>query len=192
MTPNDRVEFVTILNGLAILKPGGTSALTKPALAAWWDAMHGWSLADFRAAANELAHAMEFMPGPFHFDQLRKAARITAPEAWEIARKAAGSAIVCGQVTHSGTCGDELIDRVVHGIGGYSAIAMCDVGKLPFLERRFAEHYATMQDAADIRAALPNLIDQKRLTRLESSRETQHVESSRQAISVAEVLKQSR
>lgn len=155
MQPHDRREFLEILNGLAAIKPGGKIA--KEALSIWWGAMQNWTLEEFRAAANHLASAVEFMPSPYHFAQLRKAGRLTAAEAWERARKACGTAIVCGQVTHNGTCDDVLIDAAVRGIGGYGVIAMTDTDKLPFLERRFAEHYATLEDATDTREALPQL-----------------------------------
>ena len=52
---------------------------------------------------------------------------------------------------------DEITDRAVAALGGYVAIAMCDEDKLHYLERRFQEIYEGMQDAGDIRAALPNL-----------------------------------
>src|SRR6186713_1042196 len=62
--------------------------------------------------------------------------------------------IQCGQITHNGTCGDELIDRAVRAIGGYGVIAMCDRDKLAFLERRFAEHYADIESVDDVREAV--------------------------------------
>jgi len=151
----DKPAFSKILIGLAAIKPGGK--LTPEALEMWWLALENWTLAEFRSAASHLAKTVEFMPSPFHFEQLRKAGRLTAPEAWERARAACGSAIQCGQVTHNGSCGDELIDRAVRGIGGYGAIAMCDRDKLPFLERRFAEHYEQLQDTEEVRQALPQI-----------------------------------
>jgi hypothetical protein len=153
--PDDKPAFLATLNGLAAVKPGGK--LPKEAYEIWWQAMQPWSIEEFKQAAAHLALAVEFMPGPYHFDQLRKAGRPTAAEAWECARKAAGSAIQCGQVTHNGTCGDELIDRAVRGIGGYGVIAMCETEKLPFIERRFAEHYDSLQDVEDVRDAVPKV-----------------------------------
>lgn len=155
MQSADRREFLKVLNGLAAVKPG--AKLVPEALEVWWLAMSDWTLDEFKQAAGHLARAIEFMPSPFHFEQLRKAGRLTCGEAWEAARKACGSAIQCGQVTHNGSCGDPLIDRAVQAIGGYGVIAMCDRDKLTFLERRFAEHYESIQGADDIRVALPQV-----------------------------------
>jgi hypothetical protein len=158
MTPNDEAEFGAVLMGLASIKPG--NKLTPQGVEIFWAAMQDWTLPDFKAAAAELSRRIEFMPSPFHFDQLRKAGRLTAGEAWERARRASGSAIQCGQVTHNGTCGDPVIDRAVRAIGGYGVIAMCETSKLPFLERRFAEHLDSIQDADDTRKALPHIVDE--------------------------------
>lgn len=155
MQPHDRAAFVKTLNGLAAIKPG--AKLTPEGLEVYWLALKEWPLEEFKAAAAHLAGAHEFMPNPYHFEQLRKAALPTAAEAWERARLASGSAIQCGHVTHNGSCGDELIDRAVRGIGGYGVIAMCETDKLPFLERRFAEHYAQLQDVEDVRQAIPQI-----------------------------------
>lgn len=161
MQSADRPEFLRVLNGLAAIKPG--AKLTTEALDMWWLSMAEWPLAGFKQAAAHLARAIEFMPSPFHFEELRKAGRPTAGEAWELARKACGSAIQCGQVTHNGSCGDAMIDRVVRAIGGYGAIAMCDRHKLPFLERRFAEHYESIEASDDVRLALPQVAQDLRL-----------------------------
>ena len=154
MTPDDRLPFIETVIGFAELK-GKT--LSAPALELYWRCLQHWPLDAFRAAAEQLVLTCKFMPEPKDFEDLRKAGRPTAPEAWERARRASGTAIQCGQVTHNGSCGDELIDRAVRGIGGYGVIAMTDTDKLPFLERRFAEHYATIQDADDTREAVPQI-----------------------------------
>lgn len=154
MTPDDRKTFVEVVVGFAELKG---KQLSAQALELYWRALRHWPLEDFRAAAEQLLRTCEWMPIPKDFEDLRKAGRPTAGEAWELARKAAGSAIQCGYVTHNGTCGDEQIDRVVRAIGGYGAIAMSDIDKLPFLERRFAEHYASIQDVDDVREAVPQI-----------------------------------
>ncbi|MCP5328572.1 MAG: hypothetical protein H7A18_09530 [Sinobacteraceae bacterium] len=144
-----------MLNGLAAIKPG--AKLTPEALDVWWAAMRGWSLAEFREAAAHLAKSVEFMPSPFHFEQLRKASRPTTAEAFAIARRASRGANQCGRITNNVSSGDPIIDKAVDGFGGYGVIAMCDSDKLHFLERRFAEHYETAQDTEEVRAALPNL-----------------------------------
>lgn len=155
MKPSEKPEFVRHLIGLSAIKPG--KGLTPEALEIWWASMQDWSLEDFMSGVARLAREVEFMPSPYHFEQLRKAGRPTAGEAFEIARRSFGSSIECGQVTHNGTCGDPLIDRAVRAIGGYGAIALCDRDKLPFLERRFVEHYASICEADDVRAAVPQI-----------------------------------
>jgi hypothetical protein len=155
MLPGDRQQFAATLTGLAAIKPG--ARLTPEALELWWSAMQTWSIEDFRSAANHLARSCEFMPSPFHFEQLRKAGRRTAAEAWEKARKACGSCVQLGHYTDDGTCGDELIDRAVAGIGGYKVIAQCNTDSLHFLERRFSEHYETLRDVTDTRETLPRI-----------------------------------
>lgn len=154
MTPTDRQAFIEVVIGFAEIK-GRT--LSVPALELYWRSLQHWPIDAFRAAAEQLVRTCKFMPGPDDFENLRKAGRATSGEAWERARKASGSAIQCGQVTHNGTCGDELIDRSVRAIGGYGAIAMCDTDKLPFLERRFAEHYEQIQGVEDVREAVPQV-----------------------------------
>lgn len=162
MTPADRKPFIEVVLGFAELKG---KKLSAPALELYWRSLQHWTLEDFRAAAEQLLRTSEFMPVPKHFEDLRKAGRVTAGEAWDRARRACASAIQCGQVTHNGTCGDPFIDRVVRAIGGYGVIAMCDSDKLHFLERRFAEHFDSMQEADDIREAVPHIAyeDRKQL-----------------------------
>jgi hypothetical protein len=154
MTPKDYDDFCTVVVGFAELKGRSLSAA---AIELYWRSMQRWNLEDFKVAAERLVLTSDFMPGPKEFEDLRKAGRATAGEAWERARKASGTAIQCGQLTHNGSCGDELIDRAVRGIGGYGVIAMCETDKLPFLERRFADHYGQIQDAEDVREAVPQI-----------------------------------
>jgi hypothetical protein len=156
MTDAEKPKFVAVLTELALLKPG--AKLTSEAHRAWWNALREkWTMEEFRVAAAHLRDAMEFMPNPFHFEQLRKKTAITAGEAWNLARKACGSAIQSGHVTHNGTSGNERIDRAVRAIGGFGVIAMCDTDKLHFLERRFAEHYEAISDADVARRVLPQI-----------------------------------
>jgi hypothetical protein len=150
MQPADRPEFLKILNGLAAIKPGGK--ITPEALDVWWLAMQSWSLAEFKGAAGHLAGSVEFMPSPFHFEQLRKANAPTSGEAFAtaVAHAASGN-------WRNGGCGDPLVDRAARSLGGYRVIAMCDEDKLSFLERRFAEHFESITDAEEVRDALPYL-----------------------------------
>jgi hypothetical protein len=152
---SDFDEFSDVLVAFAELK---SRQLSPVAIKLFWNTMRGgWELPEFKAAAEHLLRSCDWLPTPKHFEDLRKAGRPTAAEAWERARRASGTAIQHGQVTHNGTCGDELIDRAVRGIGGYGVIAMCETDKLPFLERRFAEHYGDLQGVEDVRAAVPQI-----------------------------------
>ena len=156
MSPQDRQPFLEIVLGFAELKGRQLSA---PALELYWRAMQHWSIEDFKAAADQLLRTCEWMPGPKEFEDLRKAGRPTAAEAWIQARAAAGSCYVGGAIGYGpgGTCDNPLIDRAVRALGGYRAIALCHTDKLHYLERRFAEHYASLQDAEDVRQAVPQI-----------------------------------
>jgi hypothetical protein len=152
MQPADLNRFCEILNGLAAVKPG--KDLTKQALAIWWNSMQDWSIEEFAAAASHLALSVEFMPSPFHFQQLRKAAKPAAAEAWAIALE---------RCKHWRIARDarDVIDRAVAGLGGYRAIAMADIERdLPHFQRRFAEYYAQLEDVESIRHALPSIAPQ--------------------------------
>jgi hypothetical protein len=165
MVDADRPEFCTTVLALAELR---SKQLSAPALVLYWRAMCStWTIEEFRAGAEHLLRHSQFMPTPFDFETLRRAARMTAGEAFALAVKASHSAIRNGYLTNSGTCGDPLIDRAVAALGGYAAIAMCDNDKLHFLERRFADHYEAMSDAAKIREAVPQLMRDR--LRLEST-----------------------
>lgn len=150
MLPTDRAEFARILTASASIKPG--AKLTPAALDLWWNAMQHWRIDDFRAAASHLVAAVEFMPQPFHFEKLRTAWRMSAGEAFAAAVRHVRS----GNYRRAKAA--PAIERTVHAIGGWPAIAMSDESKLPFIERRFAEHFNTMQDADVIRAAFPQLL----------------------------------
>lgn len=150
MTPADKPEFVKIIVGLAALKPG--KPLTDEGVVLFWSAMQDWSIEEFRAAANHLAKSVEFMPNPYHFEQLRKASEPTPGEAW---------AQVRGKLKHIGPHDrvsiSPRIDRVVAAMGGYHALAMSNSDAMPFREKRFAELWEEMGEADEIRAALPSV-----------------------------------
>lgn len=159
MIESDFDEFSDVLVAFAELKG---RQLSPVAIKLFWNTMRGgWGLAEFKSAAEHLLRTCDWIPTPKHFEDLRKAGRPTAAEAWERARKACGTAIKGGYVTHHGTCGDELIDRAVRGIGGYGVIAMCDTDKLTFLERRFAEHFESLGGVEDVRQAVPQIAHQE-------------------------------
>lgn len=153
MNAEDRISFAEVVIGFAELKG---KQLSAPAIELYWNAMQHWTLADFRAAANHLLRTCEFMPTPKDFEDLRKAGRMTSGEAWLRAVACCTSARIPGG-HQGGTSGDSLIDRAVRAIGGYGAIAMCDLDKLPFMERRFCEHYAEMEDVGDTRESVPQI-----------------------------------
>jgi hypothetical protein len=157
VTEDEKPQFVAALTGLAALKPNGT--LTAEAYGAWWEAMRDWQLDDFRAACAQLAKTSEFMPNPFHFEQLRKAGRKTAGEAWaEVLQYVRyGYSRVGVRFNGAPKPTDPLLLSAVRAIGGWDAIAMSPTDQTRFLERRFAEHYDQIQDRDEVRAALPNL-----------------------------------
>lgn len=159
MESSDKPAFAAIINGLAAIKPGGK--ITPEALEVYWLAMRDWPLKDFREAAAHLARSVEFMPNPFHFDQLRKAGKLTTGEAFAKAR-AAMRAAMPGELP-SLSCGDPAIDSAIRACGGYEAFAMVETDKIGFFERRFAEHYEAVSDSTAVREALP-FVEQQKLT----------------------------
>lgn len=154
MQSADRAEFLRILNGLAAIKPN--AKLTDDGLDMWWQCMADWSIDEFRSAASHLAKACQFMPLPYDFEQLRKAGRPTAGEAWARALE---------HVRAGGTCntGDDLLDRTAAALGGWRTLGMTNLDSLHFVERRFCEHFEAMQDATDTREAVPQIAGSKRL-----------------------------
>lgn len=150
MIPADRKRFIEIVVGFAELKG---KQLSPPALEIYWRAMRDWDIDSFAAAAEQLLRTCEFMPTPKDFEDLRKAGRPTAGEAFARAVKHAASSAY-----REGPLGDPLVDQAVRALGGYVVIAMCDQDKLPFLERRFVEHYEAIQDAEDVRDTVPQLM----------------------------------
>jgi hypothetical protein len=150
MRNSDKPDFVKTLNGLQAIKPG--QKLTPEAIDIWWMAMHiDWSIEDFKAAASHLATAVEFMPSPFHFAQLRKAGRPTADEAWQVALDR------CKQWRTPREALDD-VDRTAAAIGGYRVIALADQETaLPHRRREFIEAYDKIAVASEVRAALPSI-----------------------------------
>lgn len=160
MQPTDRKKFLEIVVGFAELKG---KALSAPALELYWNSMQGWSIEDFSQAAQHLVRSCEFMPTPKDFEDLKRAGNPTAAEAWAAARKAL-QWTVNGYVEKPGT--DPLVSQALRSIGGANALAMCETGKLHFLERRFCEHYEALQDAAEVRDAVPQIAGPDSVPRL--------------------------
>jgi hypothetical protein len=82
MKEQDRTEFVRIMNGTAVVYG---SSLTPEALGIWWNAFHEWTLDQFREGMSAAVTRTAFMPRPADVFDIRRAARPTAGEAWEIA-----------------------------------------------------------------------------------------------------------
>lgn len=157
MSPDDRKAFLETIVGFAELKG---KQLSVPALELYWRSLQHWSLPDFRAAAEQLLRTREFMPLPKDFEDLRKAGRPTAGEAWAAVLEFVRTAYSPNspvRLPARGPLADPLVHRAVNAVGGYRAIAMSDVDSTQFLERRFCEHFESAQDSDDIREALPQI-----------------------------------
>jgi hypothetical protein len=148
MTSADRVQFLEIVVGFAELKG---KQLSAGALELYWRSMQHWTLEAFRVAADQLVLSCEFMPTPKEFEDLRKAARPASGELWAV-------------ILESARRGARSIDlppaaaKALAAVGGLNTIGMSDVSKTQFLERRFCEHYESIQDIEDTREAVPQLM----------------------------------
>ena len=129
-------------------------SLSAPALELYWNAMQAWSLEDFQAAANQLIRTCEWMPTPKHFEDLRKAGRDTPGEVFADIRRWL-KYTPNGYTLQPDT--PRAIESAIRAMGGANAYAMCDEAKLPFLERRFCEHYEQITEADDTREAVPEI-----------------------------------
>ncbi len=151
MLPADREEFLRALNGLAAIKPN--AKLTTEALDMWWLALKDWTIGEFKAAAAHLANSVEFMPNPYHFQQLRKtAAEQSCAEAWTKVR-----AVVRAMNPDEPTSISPRIDRVIRAMGGYRGLAMTDTDEMYWREKRFAELWEELGDVEEARTALPSV-----------------------------------
>lgn len=161
MLPDEFSRFHAVMTGMAELYQ---RELSPVLLDAYWISLRDWPLEAFEAAAGQLMKTAEFMPRPADFTALRKAGRATAGEAWakvlEFARKGYIRWDGGGRPTRDNSVespDEQLIDRAVRAIGGYEAIAMSPTDKTHFLEKRFCEHYSDIQDAEEIREAVPQI-----------------------------------
>jgi hypothetical protein len=153
MTDDEKPHFVAALAELASLKPA--AKLTALQYAAWWSAMRTtWTLQAFREACAHLASAVEFMPSPFHFEQLRKASEETAAEVWPRVL-----AFVRSGEYRYGAQLEGRAHRAVIAMGGYDALGMAETKDTHFREKRFAEIWEELGDVENARAALPHLAD---------------------------------
>ena len=151
MLENDRPEMARILVSLAEIKPG--AKITPAGLELWFAAMADWTIDEFREAAAHLMRHEEFFPNPWHFEQLRKQANaVTAGEAWA----AALEHVRQGRHHYGGKSTPE-IERAVRAIGGWRILGHTPEDELRHVERRFAQHFAEISEAADVREDLPAL-----------------------------------
>lgn len=147
MRTSDKPDFLRVMNGMAAMRK---TQLIPEVLDLWWACMTDWAIEDFKAATLQVLKSTDFMPTPKDFEDLRKAGRPSSGEAW-----ARVVALVRSGSWRYDTGLDELTNAAVDALGGYKAIAMHDESALHFLERRFAEHYETIQDKREIREAVP-------------------------------------
>jgi hypothetical protein len=166
VTLDDFDAFSAVVVGFSELR-GKT--LSPAAIEIYFRAMADWSLADFKAAAEQLLRTCEWMPTPFQFEQLRKAGRAVPAEAWSDARRIARTWRPNVAAPRSG---DALLDRVVESVGGYRAIAMCNTDSMGFLEKRFLDAYESIRDVEDTRNAVPEIAFGADLPRLSGPRKT--------------------
>lgn len=151
MKPEDKAEFAKVVLAFAELKG---KALSLPAVELYWACMQDWEIDAFKRAALHLLKTAEFMPQPKDFEDLRKASDDTSGEAFAqaVAWTRSGD-----YRTPAKSERGKRIDRAVQAIGGYQVLAMCEEDKLHFLERRFTEHFESMQDSDAVREALPDI-----------------------------------
>jgi hypothetical protein len=147
MTSNDKLEFLRVLMGLASIKPG--KPLTPEGLEVYWLAMSEWPMDDFRAAASHLAKSVEFMPNPYHFEQLRKGGEDTAGEAW-----AQVLAVVRRMNRNELVSISPQIDRVVRAMGGYGSLSLMTAEEQPWRAKRFTELFGEIGEAEEVREVL--------------------------------------
>jgi hypothetical protein len=150
MQKPDRAEFLKVLNGMAAMK---RVHLTEEAIDLWWECMRSWELGDFKLVATELMRTSKWMAEPFDFEQFKRKFEMTSGEAWTLVLEHVRSSAWEKQ----SALGDARIDSVVRMLGGWRSIAMSQSDSLHFLEKRFAEHYATVGDVFTARHALPGL-----------------------------------
>lgn len=159
MTPNDFQRFKAVMAGMGRVFGADVDSVL---LDAYWLALRDWTLTDFEGAAVHLMANSQFMPKPADFNELRKAGRETAGEAFQRARQIVRSLFPREYSSHQS--GDPRLDAAIRACGGYEALAMCTTESIGFFENRFREHYESITDAEDVRGALPNLTGGARLT----------------------------
>lgn len=128
--------------------------ISGPLLDAYWVALRKWEIKPFEEACAHLMGNATFMPRPADFTALQKAGRETAGEVFSNIRQYL-KYTPNGYTLHPET--PRVIESAIRAMGGANAYAMCDEEKLPFLERRFCEHYDQISSAEDTREAVPQI-----------------------------------
>lgn len=144
MQPNDKAEFMKTLIGMAAIKPG--KPLSPEGYELFWNAMQCWPLDEFKRAAAHLARTCEFMPNPYHFEQLRKTASgANADESWT-------------QILEShGHTDDAAGMRALRSLGGWGVVGFADTSRLPWLKERYREAYENFADSSSAQESLPQI-----------------------------------
>lgn len=151
MQTTDFERFHILLLGMGELY---AKELSKPLLDAYWVALRDWDLKDFEAACGHLMAHSTFMPRPAEFTALRKAGRETAGEVFAgIGRYLEYNPN--GYTVKADT--PRAIAASIRAMGGADAYAMCEVEKLPFLEKRFCQHYEEIIEHEETRKDLPQI-----------------------------------
>lgn len=150
MNLEDADKFRNLIRGMARMFSVDADVLL---LDTYWLALKSWPIEDFEAACAHLLQSAKFMPRPVDFNELRKASRPSAGEAFA---KAMAVARDCSP-HRPATSGDPVIDAAARACGGYFAMGMQETDKIGFLERRFTEHFDAIADREDVREALPQL-----------------------------------
>jgi hypothetical protein len=155
MQRDDFQRFRAVMTGMAKVYERELDGLL---LDAYWLALGSWSLEDFESGAAHLMRTSKFMPRPADFNELRKASLPTAGEAWaavlEHLKAGTREWTDGGRTWDGGPTITAEIDKSVAVLGGYRALAMMPTKELPWMERRFAEHYGDLTEAAQRREVI--------------------------------------
>jgi hypothetical protein len=158
--PTDGERFNRLITGMSRMYGSDPDQLV---LDAYWIALRSWEFEDLQRAAAHLMQTSKFMPRPADFNELRKAGQPTSGEVFAGIR----------QWLKYGAYGYTLqpntppkIATAIRAIGGPDEIAMCEVDKLHFLEKRFTEHYDQISDRQEIRDAVPEIASSEGLKKL--------------------------
>jgi hypothetical protein len=151
MQSTDFERFHALLIGMGELYG---KDISTPLLDAYWVSLRDWELADFESACGHLMAHATFMPRPAEFTALRQAGRETAGEIFAGIRRYIEYSPY-GYTLAANT--PRAVAAAIRAMGGADAYAMCDVDKLPFLEKRFCQHYEEIIEHEETREELPKI-----------------------------------